>query len=607
MSSPASASLIASVATGWVLDEAHELVRPVCLSWIEAWRTKEDLSPLNLWLPLAKALRRYGCFDAEVGLCRLALSLDPAQVPVTLRLADSLIGTGGDDEARSLLSDITAPAAARIEALSLLARLPDPSPSHLDELETLLLDSPDWSGRHGDLARLFLARGMVGRAAGFLAAWTRLRGVTPASVTHIAGLTLLTGDPATARTLFTAIWPQPGNDMTRVFGQFSGHIPPYDDAVEAEWLRRIDTAFALDESQLAVLPLADFGTPDPGTTVLLVSFEHGAIPNDMAEHLAGTAMTAGHSLELYLDSALVLPHDCRMPDAVIGQRVEAFAAHLAKAKPSVVILDCCGPLGLRGLNPAVMADLKQQHGFRLVCLMRDAHSYALPGLRAWLPVCDSMVVFDPGTPLLDARFAPANAKVVILPVPSLHTVFLDRGDRGTNLAFVGSANFPVRQAILSVLLTEDIPVTTVLGKHLSPEKLDTGGYAHTLSQAGAVVNISAHTPTEHLITGRVWETIAAGALLIEQDNDAVQRFFTPCRHYLPWRNVEDIVQIARLMQRRPDVIRRVADEGHAWATRHYGAKAVWNTLVGHALRPNDGRDLDEELRAARAWHEVSIG
>ncbi|CAA7627497.1 glycosyltransferase [Magnetospirillum sp. SS-4] len=602
----AASSVIAPVAAGWVLDEVPEPLQPVCLGWIDAWRGKAGLSPLNLWLPLAQTLRRYGCLDAEVDLCRLALSLSPDLAPVRLLLTESLIAIGEDAEARLILSEIARPPAARLEALGLLARLPEQD-GHLDELEALLLESGEWSGHHAGLARRLMAAGQTERAAAFLAAWMRRWPVAPAAAADIAGLALLCGDAATARRLFTSVWPRPGNEMVKVFGNFPGSVPPYDDAVESGLLRRIDHAFRLDEDRLARLPPGDFGPVPADATVMLVSFPHGALPNDMAEHLAGTAAAAGVTLDLHLDAALATPDECRRPDGFVRGRIEAFAAHLAAARPAVVIVDCCGPLGFRGLNPAVMADLKERFGFHLVCLMRDAHSYALPGLRAWLPACDSMLLFDPASPLLDPRLAPANAKAIVLPVPALHGPFLERPPRGGHLLFIGAANFAVRQAVLSVLLTEDIPVTAIIGKHLAAERPDTAAYARRLAGAGAVVNVSAHTPSEHLVTGRVWETIAAGALLIEQDNDAVARFFTPWRHYLPWTDVADIVQIVRLMGRRPEAARRVAEDGHAWAARHYHAQAFWTALIGHALRPDRDRDAAGDLRAARAWHEVFIG
>ncbi|RAU20799.1 hypothetical protein CU669_16120 [Paramagnetospirillum kuznetsovii] len=141
--------------------------------------------------------------------------------------------------------------------------------------------------------------------------------------------------------------------------------------------------------------------------------------------------------------------------------------------------------------------------------------------------------------------------------------------------------------------TERWPISTA---HL----MDMGVMA-MLTGASAILNISAHSPKDHLITGRVWETLAAGALLVEQDNPSTAKFFPPYRHYLPWTNVEDIVHIAKFIKRRPDLARRVADEGHAWAKRHYGVTAFWTALLGHALRPRSEADMAGELQAAQDW------
>jgi hypothetical protein len=119
-----------------------------------------------------------------------------------------------------------------------------------------------------------------------------------------------------------------------------------------------------------------------------------------------------------------------------------------------------------------------------------------------------------------------------------------------------------------------------------------------------VLNVSRHGPGQHLVTGRVWETVAAGALLIEQDNPATAHYFVPYRHYLPWRSIEEIVHLAHFIERRPDAIARIAGDAHAWASARYGADRFWSTLLDHALRPLPPGHGEAAREAARSWVPV---
>ncbi|RAU20800.1 hypothetical protein CU669_16125 [Paramagnetospirillum kuznetsovii] len=88
------AAVLAAVATGWIYDEVAESVQPRMLAWVDDWLTGSDQSSIMLWLPLANWLKGVGCYDAEIHLCRQALSIEGDLIPVQLRLAEALIRMG---------------------------------------------------------------------------------------------------------------------------------------------------------------------------------------------------------------------------------------------------------------------------------------------------------------------------------------------------------------------------------------------------------------------------------------------------------------------------------------------------------------------------------
>jgi hypothetical protein len=581
-------SMLAAVTAEWLCDHVPEQLLPVLLDRIDSWTEAGSLPPTMLWTVLANGLQAFGCVETEEGLCRLALSLRPNQPTLQLRLAEILARLGRHDQAQPLLRSLAMSGVARLDALVRLLDMPGLSdkPQLLDEAEELAAQDGNWSNGHTRCVRHLIQQDGKQRAFDFMRGWTDRWPVQPEQLQTLGILAMEMGQPQVARSIFTSIWQSVDSASANMVGDFDGTIPPYDLAWEAELSARIEAAFALDEDGLAALPRA----PDRPATpphILFVTFAHRALPNDLAEHLAGSARAAAIDLEVYADSTLILPDEAATDDQSVADRLAAFQEHVERTRPQILVLDCCARPGMRGLNPANMAELRARCGFRLVVLSRDAHSFAVPILRQWLTVCDTMTVFDPTSPLFKAEPEQTADKVITLPVPAMHGPFLERRPRQPGLLFIGAVNYSVRHAFLSVLMTEEIGFRTVIGDARAKSGLDTAGYAAQLNGAQAVLNFSIHTPVDHLITGRVWESIAAGALLVEQDNASTASVLTPYRHYLPWRSVSDIVQIARFIERHPDQAARIALEAHGWARRRYGPEAFWLRLLDHALRPRD--------------------
>ncbi len=552
---------------------------------VEEWLARGDLPPGALWHNIIDTLHVCGCFDAEIDACRLMLALQPNQPFFQLRLIEMLRRSGKGDEARHVLAEMRGSdqdrAAALLEILNLEGEPLSAKAALLDALEPLLLSDGEWSNRHLGLISHLVEMGVTERASNFFSRWTERWTITSSHLADMGEAAMQLGRPDVARSFFTPIWARLSGGPTSAIPYFDGIIRPYDAAIEAALVERIDAAFALDEAALPKMVPPDCHAPPPGIKVMMLTFDRYALPNDLAEHFGHTAAEAGIDFQIYFDRALTIPNDFQGDDDEVARRVKMFADALGRIRPDVLIIDCVSHYVLRGLNPGVVAELKARLGFRLVCIMRDAHDYVVRDLDRWLPVCDTMVVFDPLSPVLSPERAPLNRKVIALPVPSWHALFLERGERDLGLTFVGSVKRLWRYMPLSVLMTEDIRFTAVFGPRRAVETPDTRAYARLLGRSRAVLNVSHHGNGVHLITGRVWEAIAAGSLLVEQNNPATAMFFTPYRHYLPWTTVDDIIQIARFIDRRPDLAARIADEAHAWARRYYTGDRFWTAMLSH--------------------------
>jgi hypothetical protein len=573
---------------------------------VSGWLARGNLRPEAMWHSFILRLKLFGCFDAECDTARQAVSLFPDEPLFKLLLAESLLRRGMKDEALDLLDGIDEPATLHCDALAVRLRQRGDDPAEraarIDTLTTRLMSDGDWTDRHLGLVEVLVEDGAPQAAKDFLTRWLERWPIKGSLCEGVGAAAMLIGDPTQARAIFAPVWADISNYTDPPVGRFTGSIRPYDDAIEAELTARIEAAFALDDSMLAVIAPPELDPPPPGLRVMLLSYSPGALSNDIAEHFARSAEVAGVSINVHSDSALTDPSHFVGTDQQVSERLGAFVAALDRDRPDILIVDCCWWPILRGLTPAIAAELKARFGFRLVCALRDSHAETMPVINAWLPACDTMVVFDPLSPAYSPAEGTRSAKVIALPVPSQHAPFLDdhpAPDLG--ITFVGSVVWRARYLLLSVLMTEGIGLTAVFGPHRAVQTPDTRAYARLLARSRAVLNVSRHSLKVHLVTGRVWETIATGTLLIEQTNPATAQFFTPYRHYLPWTDVDDIVHIARFIERRPDLAQKIAAEAQAWAARHYSCERVWSGLLAHATRPLPADEQEADRRAAHDW------
>jgi len=586
-SSPADRVIHGSVAAGWIDGEAPEAIHSLLTERLERWRA-DPASPIAaLWHNLALAARHAGCYDAEIG-CWLALdSLFPGEPAVQLRLAEALHRVGDEDGARAALAVIPPAHPSRAAALLLALELEggggDDAAAIVDELTRLLVARPVWDQSHHLLVRRLVALGLHGQAVAVLAHWPHGSGdETRDHLLERGWLAMHAGDAIGARHFFERLWTRGDPTINGVAGRFDGAVPPYDAVVEQDIRQRIDAAFALPEEALARVAT---GRDDalPPVRVLFAGYERMALPNDLAEHFQRSALDAGIDFHAHLDNAIVFADHYRGTDEEVRLRVAAFEAVLEARRPDVVMLDCGYMPSQRGLRPERMVELAHSLGFRLVCVMRDALEGGLPYLRAWLAAADTMVILDPCSPLLATE--EAADKVLLGWGPSMHLPpgRAEGGDLG--LVFIGADSYGVRNMLLSVLLTEDIAFTAITGHRRAEVTPDMDSYVGVLKRARAVLNVAAHSHSEFLVTARVFEVVAAaGGVLVEQDNPGTARYFTPWRHYLPWRNVDDIVQLWRFVERNPGVAERMVAEARTWGERYYHHRRLWSAILHHACR-----------------------
>jgi hypothetical protein len=538
---------------------------------IEYWAEQNLAAPV-LWRMLAGLAKEAAAYDAATAALEEGLRRHPDDMGSLADLAVILTVTGQDDAAKSVADGLPTGHIARAEPL--LAALEAGTTTGYGEITAILSARTDWGAQHDRLVKAMRLNGDSREAAQFAGAWMNRHGAQAVPMVRAGESLLEFGMNQQAHAMLFPVWQAYEADLAPMIGPCR---PPQvsPDAVAA----RIEAALARPANPPYDLPGQDLAA-DRASVLFVGAATNGGrevFANDLAAHFQATADAAEGRLELWLDDTMGKPAEVRASDAFVASRVDALAERLDAGRPDILILDCSWSPCQRGLTRDLVAGWKARFGFRLVCLFRDALQDCVSLLEYWAQAADGLLVFDPHSPAMKSL----AGKCFAIPVPALHAPFAPGGnDQG--LLFCGGLAQSHRVTLMAALACQPIGLRLLIGAERSRRTATPADYAGELARAKASLNVATHHLSERLVTGRVWESIACGAVLLEQDKSGAESFFTPWRHYLPWSHMGDIVAFAQVLDTRDDLRRALRDEALSFARQHYDSGRVWRAILAAA-------------------------
>lgn len=366
-------------------------------------------------------------------------------------------------------------------------------------------------------------------------------------------------------------------------------------------INRIDRAFEQwhdNPKYLEAEAAAAVGLPvSTKTTVLLV----------FRQYFLGGSNSREHELTVFLrESAKALGFRVLFfPAAVfhLGDRVTAEQQYealdnllrgLLTMRPQLVLFDeLCrrrdpAPRLDREVYRNTLLELRKKLGFKLVAYYPDP--WVPDTLEAIEYVSEFVDLVWHQNVALARRSSKAHAdKLFPAPIPYLDSVFQSgAGPRTIGAGFLGSVySYNYLRAIWCTLIrNRGVPCQLFIASHIkggSPAGDTIEEYGSFLSRMRIMVNFSARTPSLKIITGRVWESIAAKALLLEEENEEILHYFVPFVHYVPFKNIVELDAYIRFFERHESLRQRIVEEAFAWFQRRYSQKRVWHQLFEAAF------------------------
>ena len=110
-------------------------------------------------------------------------------------------------------------------------------------------------------------------------------------------------------------------------------------------------------------------------------------------------------------------------------------------------------------------------------------------------------------------------------------------------------------------------------------------YMRRLTKAGCVMNLSMRPNLTRIFTGRVFEALVSGSLLVQESSPDVECYLNANEHYLDFTSFAELRAICRLLTERPEEAEAIRQAGYNFARDHYNDDKLISYLDNHLFYP----------------------
>jgi hypothetical protein len=243
------------------------------------------------------------------------------------------------------------------------------------------------------------------------------------------------------------------------------------------------------------------------------------------------------------------------------------------------------------LPPATVAEFGAElraacPGIRIIGLYLDPWDRGRwPGIAAAAPFADRLWSRFPAVELWQRPELAGRMLFIPLPHEGNGQYPPPAAGRGLILSFVGgidASNWP-RALWLSALRRAGVPCRTTVTHRVEDELPALESYRRYmkgLAAGGAALNFATRLDGSRIATGRVFEAILSGALLVEEAAPEVEYYFTPNRHYLSFATLGELLALARRFRTEPERMQAIRRQGWEFFQSRYRDRA----LIGYLDR-----------------------
>jgi peptidoglycan/LPS O-acetylase OafA/YrhL len=307
--------------------------------------------------------------------------------------------------------------------------------------------------------------------------------------------------------------------------------------------------------------------------------------NDMIDHFLDTAINAGITTDVFFVDDCSYPRLAPTPRDVSLAALDRLKAHVAKTRPDFMFFDAQYIGEDITLNAGFIAEIRNQYGVRTIGAMCDAwDEVCVPMANYWLPAVDAMYHFAPGSPMETGSSHPE--KLVWSGYPTNRARFWNATDKDVSISFSGTYDFGNRAFWISTA-ARTVEKLGIPNARLSPHDRQTGAaemgeYAAIMRHSRTVLNLPARHNGKYAVTGRIWQALHCGALVLEEHTALTEAYFVPHVHYVPFRSAEELARLIRFFHENHGYSRLIGDCAAAFMGTEYSEARIWSDILNAA-------------------------
>lgn len=296
------------------------------------------------------------------------------------------------------------------------------------------------------------------------------------------------------------------------------------------------------------------------------------IMSDLYYHYLESAKAAGHQAIPFDSSNLMysqFPKNITIHDAIA--ELETF---LSKNKPDVVLADGNFVPTNKTISAEIWLQLKTKYNFKLVVIIADSYDSQPDYYQFWDKCSDIIISFN----RITSHFRFEEKNLYCPCIGFYQSIFQNNTKKDIDLLYIGT-NSRNRLIWIQGMSLGGIQTYAILHERKKPIAPDIQEYGELMSRAKLVFNNGWVNDSDNILTGRFFESILAGAVVIQEVGSNVNEFFTPYKHYIPVSNLTQAINFANYLLANEHVRSSIANEALNFFNENYHSNLFWKFLL----------------------------